>query len=48
MKLLVFLTFLIAAAISVISPVEKRTAVGVSLEPASRQHTVTDIVSGFK
>lgn len=48
MKLLVFLTVLIAAAISVVSPVEKRTAVGVSFEPASRQQTVIDIVSGFK
>lgn len=48
MKLFFFLTFFIAAAISVVSPVEKRTAVGVSHEPASRQQTVIDIVSGFR
>lgn len=48
MKLFFFLTVLIAAAISVVSPVEKRTAVGVSPEPASSQQTVIDIASGFK
>lgn len=39
MKLLVFLAFLIATAISVANPVEKRTAVSVSLKLASWQQT---------
>lgn len=45
MKLHFFLSFLIAAAISVANPVEKRTAVSVSFEPASWQQTAIDNVS---